>query len=622
MVRKSNIEAIKMGKEIFGFMGKILRVNLGTGKISIESLERKILEAFLGGRGLGAKILYDELKPGVDPLGPENKLVFMTGPATGTPIPTANRTALIFKSPLTGYIAHSTAGGHFGPELKFAGYDGIIVEGESEKPVYLLIDNEDIDIKDAKHLWGKDVFETEKIIREKNGSFEMSVASIGLAGEKLSKMANVKVDFFRSFGRCGCGAVMGSKKLKSIAVRGVTHNIQVPNIEEFKKVMKYMYQQLKIPDWSLPKFGTVGMIWVTNTQGVLPTRNFQASVFEYVDLISPEEMKRKLVVRDRACYACPVACGKYSVVKDGPYTNTCVEGPEYETLYAFGPYCGVKDLNAIAAANLLCDEFGIDTISAGVTIGFAMECYEKGLLTKQDAEGLELTWGNAEAVIELVKKIGKREGLGEILADGVRVAAGKIGKGSEKYAMHVKGLELPGYDPRGLQGSGLGFATSNRGGCHSSHYVMSLELSGKVDRFETKNKGKLTKELQDLMAIFDSLILCKFIRYGFPLTFEAYLPVVQVVTGMKMDANALSQIGERIFNIERMFNVREGIGRKDDTLPSRLLNEPVQEGPSKGHIVRLNDMLGDYYTVRGWDENGIPSAWKLAELGLDTFLDR
>jgi aldehyde:ferredoxin oxidoreductase len=606
---------------VFGYMDKLLRIKLDTGKISHEHIDQKTLIGFLGGRGVGAIMLYEELEPAVDPLSSENKLVFMTGPATGTIIPTANRTALVFKSPLTGGFAHSTVGGHFGPQLKLTGYDGIIIEEKSDKPVYISVQDECVEIKRANHLWGKDTFETEAAIRKEMGD-ETTVASIGIAGEKLSKMSNITVDFFRSFGRCGCGAVMGSKNLKALALCGRKNNVYVPDLKALEALSKDLYGKLRIPGWTLPRFGTAGMLITTNSQGVLPTKNFQFSMFDGAGEIGPEKMRREIVAKDKACFACPVSCSKFSVIKSGKHAGTKVEGPEYETLFALGAYCGNRDLAAITKANLLCDKMGLDTMSVGVTIGFAMECYQRGIINKQDTDGIDLTWGSPDAILALIEKIGNRDGFGDILADGVRVAAAKLGKTSAPYAMHVKGLEFAGYDPRGLQGTALGYATSSRGACHSSHYAMTPELSGKVDRFETKGKAEMVAELQDLMAVIDSLIICKFARYAFGLTFKSYAEIARLVTGIEFKEEDLCLIGERIFNVERLFNIREGIGGEDDKLPPRLTSEPIQHGPSKGHTAKLDDMLHEYYKVRGWDETGTPSQEKINELHLDLYLSK
>jgi len=601
---------------MYGYAGKVLRVDLSREQASVEDLDAKAAEKFLGGRGYAAKVLYEETSKGFDPLGNDSLLVFMTGPATGTLVPTGNRTALVFKSPLTGGFAHSTVGGHFGPELKFAGYDGIVVRGRSSRPVYLWINDERAEIRDAKDLWGKNTFETELKIRKESNDNEMRVASIGKAGESLCAIANVTVDFYRSFGRGGAGAVMGSKALKAMAIKGARRGIEVPDIEALSKHVQELYRKLQIPGWTLPKYGTPGMLLTANSQKVLPTRNFQRTSFEEIEKIGPEQIKKELVKKDKACYACPVYCGKFSVVEEGPYKSQA-EGPEFETLYALGSCCGNSNLKAVLKANMLSDMHGLDTMSLGVTISFAMECYERGLLNQGDMDGLDLSWGNADAMLTLIDRIADKKGFGGVLADGVRKAAERIGKNSSAYAMHVKGMELPGYDPRGLQGTGLGYATSNRGACHSSHYVLTPELSGKVNRFETQGKGALAKELQDLMAVLDSLVICKFVRYAFGMTAEGYTETIRLVTGRPVDSAEVATIGERIFNIERMFNLREGMGRAEDTLPRRFLEEPADVGASEPQVVRLDEMLDDYYVNRGYDKQGRPTKERLKQLGLE-----
>lgn len=596
-------------------MGSVLRVNLETEKITKEALPTERQKKFLGGVGLGIKYLYDEVGPETAPLEAKNKLIFFTGPVTGTPIPTSARTALVTKSPLTGAFTHSTVGGHLGPAFKFAGYDGLIIEGAAEKPVYLYINNDTVELKSAEDLWGEDCYTTEDKLKDLHDEPELHLASIGLGGEKLSTIANIKTDYYRSFGRGGGGAVMGSKKLKTIAIKGDKYDITAPDVDALLDLSKSLLKEITDKVGPLREYGTMAMAETTNAQGVLPTKNFQKGTFNGIEGISTERMKN-LKIRNRSCYGCPIGCGQYIELEKGKYKGENVEGPEYETLFAFGSYLENDDIETIAKANILCDEYGIDTISTGVSIGFAMECFQRGIITTEDTNGLKLEWGNSDVIIELTEKIAKREGIGAILADGVRKAAKRIGNGAEKFAMHTKGLEFPGYDPRGLQGSGLGFATSNRGACHTSHYVLDPELGGKVERFSTEGKAKLTKYLQDLMTIFDSLLMCKFLHHLLPLKFETYIPVLNVVTGWEMDVDDLAEIGERIFNLERMFNVREGIRRKDDTLPERFLENPLEEGPSKGHTVKLHEMLEEYYEVRQWRESGIPEEEKLNELGL------
>jgi aldehyde:ferredoxin oxidoreductase len=616
---------------MFGFMGKILRVNLTSGEISEEPLPEKEARMFLGGSGLATKYLFDELEPGVDPLGPENKLIYMTGPLTGTISPSSGRFSAVTKSPQTGFWGSANSGGRWGLDLKKSGFDGIIIEGAATKPVLLVIDDGKAELRDAEDLWGKGVKETTGLIKERLGK-SFNVSCIGIAGENLVKYAAIMNDVHRALGRGGMGAVMGSKRLKAIAVTG-TNKISIANKEAFvdaaKKASDFVNESLL--KMTLEVYGTDMVLDLVNVKGGLPTRNWQTGSCTYADNINGPAINEKILTGKKACFSCPIACGRLSEVKSGKYACKG-EGPEYESVGAFGPMCDVDDLEAITYAHLLCNEYGLDTVSAGSTIAFAMECYEKGILTKAETDGLELTFGDPDVMIELVHKIVRREGIGNLLAEGSKRAAKQLGQGSDRFAMQVKGLELPAYDCRATKITGLGFATANRGGDHITAYVQGptfleipfliVEESTIEDAMkENPAEARVVKELEDALTVFDAVGACKFM--GMALMAEDIVPVIAEATGWEFDENDFRQAGERIFNLARAFNIREGCTRADDTLPKRLLEEPLSDGPAKGQVVDLDPLLDAYYEFRGWDKaTGRPTAAKLKELGLGDLIDK
>ena len=600
-----------------GYIGKILRVDLTERRISTEKLDAEIAKKFIGGKGLGAKILYDSLKLGTDPLSPENILIFASGPLTATLAPTSARWAVVTKSPLTNIFLDCQVGGYFGAAMKLAGFDCIIMEGKADSPVYLWVHDGNAEILNAGDLWGKGCLETENTLKKRLGE-SAHVASIGPAGENLVRYACISVDKYRQAGRGGAGAVMGSKNLKAVAVRSASYKIEYADPEGFreaaKKALKVIRENSFIP--LRRKYGTP--IWVApvNKAALLPTRNFRTGVFEKAENISGETMRDKIVVKDGTCYNCIIQCWKYTHVESGKYKVDELAGPEYESIALLGSDCGVGSIEAVAHASMLCDDLGLDTISTGNSIAFAMECYERELLTVEDTDGLELKFGNADAEIEMVKKIAYRKGLGNLLAEGVRRASKKIGDGSEKFAMHVKGLEIPGYDPRGAFGMALAYATSDRGACHQRAWTVRAEIEGKLEpRFSTKGRARFVKETQDERAMCFSLVLCDFA----PLEVKHFVELLNKATGFNFTVEDYLKTGERIWNLTRLFNVREGITRKDDTLPPRFMEEPLPEGATKGQVVTkemLDEMLDEYYALRGWDKNGVPTEEKLKELGL------
>jgi len=595
-----------------GYCGQVLRVNLSTGEIKKEPLDLAVAKKFLGGRGLGSYFLTQEIDPGVDPLSAENKIIFATGPLTGSSAPTSGRYMVVTKSPLTGTIASSNSGGFWGAELKFAGYDLIIVEGKAAKPSYIYIKDDTVEIRDAQNYWGKLVSDTTALLQEEVGDSKARVLTIGPAGEKLSPLASVMNEKYRAAGRSGVGAVMGSKNLKAIVVRG-TGKIEPAEPEKTKELLAALLKKIRedgVTGQGLPNYGTAVLVNIINENGILPVNNFQKSYFPTADEISGETLAEKYLVKKDPCYRCPIACGRYCKV-DGEEGG----GPEYETIWAFGSDCGVDDLAAIIKANNLCNEYGIDTISAGATIACAMELYEKGFIKKEELDGPELKFGSAEAVLEWTRKMGAGEGFGAKLAQGSYRLAESYGV--PELSMSVKKQELPAYDPRGVQGHGLQYATSNRGGCHVRGYLISPEILGspeKLDRFALEGKAEWAKLFQDLTAVIDSLGLCLFT--SFALNADDYRDLFNYIVGENYTTEEILAAGERIWNLERVFNLKAGIDPKEDTLPKRLLEEPVPDGPSKGHKHRLAELLPKYYEVRGWDEKGIPTAERLKALGL------
>jgi aldehyde:ferredoxin oxidoreductase len=610
---------------LLGYAGRILYVDLTSGKTHDEPLNEEFAKKYIGGIGLGMRLWLENSKPGVEPFSPDNPLVLATGPIAGTMWPTGgNGHAFVSKSPASFGVGEAKAHGTFGTELKRAGYDVVIMKGKADRPIYLWIDDDSIQLLDASHLLGKSPGETEDAIREELGDYYIRVAAIGLAGEKLSRIACIINDKTRAAGRTGLGAIMGSKNLKAIAVRG-THDITVAKLDEFMELVKEFHERMKGPaSQKYRALGTVENVLVHNSLACMPTRNYNNASFEGAEKISGERLNEKFVTKIIGCSSCAMRCEHICVISEGPYKNTMTR-MEYETLWALGPYCGVDRLDAIIKGMELSNYYGIDAISAGVIAGFAMDCYEKGILTQKEMDGIDAHFGNAEAMVQLVEKIGKREGIGEILADGVKVAAEKIGKGSEKLAAHIKGVEVTGYDLRCLKTAALGFAVSFRGADHNRHGAYAFDVKGKVNRLiAEKGRGKLVRGMEDSYAVIDSLMVCKFSRGTYYKEFEDMSKLYSLVTGSEMTPDGLKLAGERINNIGRLFNIREGLGRKDDTLPYKVMHLPIpDEGPSKGAFVtqeELDLLLDDYYEARGWTREGVPSIEKLKELGMDDLI--
>lgn len=608
-----------------GYAGRVLHVDLTTGKTKVEPLNEELARKYIGGIGLGIRLLIDHSKPGVDPFSPENPLILTTGPLSGTMWPTGgNGHAFVSKSPQSFGVGESKSHGSFGAELKRAGYDAVIFTGRAEKPVYAWIDDDTVQLVDAQHLWGKSPAETEDIIKEELGDFYIRVAAIGVAGEKLVRIACIINEKTRAAGRTGMGAVMGSKNLKAIAVRG-TKDVTVAKPDEFKEFVKEFHERMKGP--ATKKYRTLGTplnVLVHNSLFCMPTRNYNNSFFEGAEKVSGEYLNERFVAKIIGCSSCAMRCEHVCVVPEGPYKGTMTR-MEYEPLWAMGPYCGIDRLDAIIKGMDVCNYYGIDAISAGVIVGFAMDCYEQGILTKEQMDGIDAKFGNHEALVALLHKIGKREGIGDVLAEGVKIAGEKIGKGAEKLAQHIKGVEVTGYDLRALKTAALGFAVSFRGADHNRHGAYGFDVKGKVDRLKAeKGRGKLVKDMEDMYTVIDSLIVCKFSRGTYYEGFQDLAKVYSLVTGFETSAEEMRRSGERINNVARLFNVREGLGRKDDTLPYKVMNLPIpDEGPSKGSYVtqaELDLLLDDYYEVRGWTKEGIPTIKKLRELAMDDLI--
>lgn len=609
-----------------GYAGKILRADLSKGRVETQALDEGLAKKFIGGSGLAAKILFDETGPETDPLGPENRLIFMTGPFAATPVITSGRHAVVTKSPLTGVFAESDSGGTWGPFLKRAGFDGVVISGKSPKPVYLWVSEGKAEIREATHLWGKDTYDLDAIVRKETRN-EAVVASIGPAGEKGVRFASIMNDGkdARAAGRGGAGAVMGSKNLKAIAVHG-KQEVEMADPEGLRASLKEISPMVAKNAEGMRKNGTAGGVATFEALGSLPLQNwkYQGRWEQQAAKIAGPAMTEKILTGIYYCEKCVIGCGRRVKIDKGPYAGVEGAGPEYETIALLGSLCLVDDLEAIAKANELCNRFGMDTISCGGSIAFGMEAYEKGLITKKETGELELLWGRGDVLVKMVEKIGRRDGLGHLLGDGVRIAAEKIGKNAVEFSPHVKGLEIPGHDPRCYNAGGVSYATSNRGACHLAGFshtferILSLPEIGvekPLPRLEVKGKGDLAAKTQNVMGLFDALKVCKFTLFG-GLKLTPIAAWYTMVTGVPLDVSELLKIGERIFNQKRLYNVRCGISRKDDILPARLLTlKRTGEGLTP-NLPPLGEMLSEYYQVRGWSEEGIPTPEKLRDLGL------
>jgi aldehyde:ferredoxin oxidoreductase len=614
-----------------GYAGRYLDIDLSTGNIQIEELDREMAEKYIGGGGFIAKILWDQLPPDTDPLSPENLLIIATGPMTGTLAPTGNSWYAGFKAPATGIYGEGRGGGYFGSELKFAGYDYIIFRGKAEKPVYLYINNGQVELKSAEGIWGQDFFKTCDVLEELHPGSK--VLGIGPGGENLVRFACIMSDRYRAGGRGGAGAVMGSKNLKAIVARG-SRDVRLADKEGFLEALAAANKTLLAHPATatlLPDFGTASLVNGMSAFGAFPTRNFQSGVFEGAEKISGEKMAETILVKTRGCYSCNIKCTRYTMVKEGEYAGVESEGPEYETICAFGSRCGVDSLEAIAMANMNANKLGLDTISAGTLISFAMELYEKGILSQEECNGLDLKFGNHQAMNQLLLDIGHRKGLGNILAEGVKRAAESIGRGAEKYAMHVKGLELTATEPRAAQDSGLGHAVASRGGDHlrpwSPAYTLfnfgceELGIGGTPDPIVPDGKAEVVMLMQRVSTFTDMNGMCKFTVLCNTLSPSEIARLHSTIVGVPFTSEDLMHTAARVWNLQRALNVLKfGVTKKDDILPERLLSEPAPNGPAKGKVVELKPMKDEYYQLEGWDAQGMPKKERLQELGLEFLL--
>jgi len=603
-----------------GYVGKILKVNLSTGKISEEPLNMDFAKMFLGGSGLACRILYDIINKDTDPLGPENPLIFMTGPLTGTIAPSCGRYVVCAKSPLTGIWGESNSGGKFGPMLKFSGFDGIIIVGRSEKPVYLSIIDGSAELRSAEHLVGKTTFETQKIIAEELGEKRVSVACIGPAGENLVKYAAIMNDGGRAAGRTGMGAVMGSKNLKAVAVFG-SQKVPLADEDKFIEVAKEAHTIVKeaFNSEMFRQLGTGGYVDLAQEMGDMPNKYFTLGVFENASKISGSTMAETILVRNRACYGCPIGCGRVVKIDEGKYKLPETDGPEYETLCAFGSLILNDNLEGLAYANYLCNIYGIDTISCGSTIAFATYLYEQGKISKDETGGIELKWSDIDTVIQLIEMIAFRRGFGDVLAEGVRRIGEKYD--ARDYAAEVKGLEIPFHDPRAFFGMAICYATSPRGACHLNGDVYLVDLGQEVpelgivsgDRFEEEKKVEVAIKSQNWRTVYNSMIMCQFCNPPA----ELITKLLTYSIGQEYTIEDIDLLGEKIFNLKRILNNKLGVTKKDDYLPKIVLT-PLKEGGTEGRVPNIDKMLQKYYEIRGWDqETGTPLKEKLKELGLD-----
>lgn len=606
-----------------GYGGKILSVDLTCGTISTTPLSREFAREWIGGRGFAAKLVYDLVKKGTSPLGPENVVVMASGPLSGTFVPAAGKVHFATKSPETGGYGDSNMGGHIAAEMKYAGLDAIIIKGKSPEPCYLFIEDDRVEIRNAEHLWGKGAIETEKILKEELGD-EFQIATIGPAGENQVSFACISHDFGRQAGRTGVGAVLGSKNLKAIAIRG-TKGISIADINSLmvqgEEMLKWCFKVPTLKIWQ--KYGTPSVtVWV-NKVGAFPTRNFQTEYFEDFENLSAEKMREAIVIHDKACFGCPMACGKYSRAATEKY-DVYVEGPEYETIALCGGNCGLSNIKDVAYANYLCDELGIDTISAGGVIAFAIECFQKRIFSKEKTAGTELKFGDIETFEYLIRKIAARDGfLGNLLANGVKKASKILGKGSKDFAIHVKGLEWSGYGSRYAPAMALAYMTCDIGSHHNRAWAITWDLEKGRDLIEGKAERVIF--LQHVRPLFDMLGVCRllWVELGFEL--ENYPKTLKTITGFDYTLEDLLRISERVWNLTRAFWFREvkGFGRAYDLPPARFYKEPVPTGPAQGKMLtkeQINQLLAGYYKLRGWNKQGKPTKKKLKELGLDSLI--
>jgi aldehyde:ferredoxin oxidoreductase len=610
-----------------GYFMKIAEINLTNEVIEFIDLQEEEIKKFIGGSGIGAKLLYNYTNHQTDPLSPENVLIFMTGPLTGTRAFSSDRYEVITKSPLTNIYAESDCGGKWAEGLKKCGLDGIVIRGKAKKPVYITINDDKIEIKEAKNLWGRDTFETDALVKDEMGP-KSHVVCIGKAGENLVKFACIMNEGKdgRAAGRAGVGAVMGSKNLKAIGVLG-NKKIPIAHEQELNQLIKELTAEMVESTKPLTEYGTSNGLENCERVGDFPIKNWYQGNWKGAKKISGQYMASTILKKNYHCGRCVIGCGRAVEIKQGKYKMAETAGPEYETLAMLGANCLVDDIEAISKANELCNRHGLDTISTGSAIGFCMEAYEKGLINKQDTGNLEVKWGDADVLLELIEKIVLRQDIGKLLGEGLVKASQAIGGNSSEFAIHVKGLDFPAHDPRAKVSLALGYATSNRGACHLQAFTHDFEEGASVpdlgypetmDRFETEGKAKFVFDFQNLMSMYDSLRCCKFVIFG-GMTLEPLVKALNFVTGWNFTKEEFLKTGERIFNLKRLYNVREGISRKDDILPPRILNHP-RGGGAGDNLPHLNKMLNEYYKIREWDEFGIPTKKTIQRLELEEYM--
>jgi aldehyde:ferredoxin oxidoreductase len=609
--------------KLLGYGGRMLRVDLTRSAVQVEPTPEKLAREYLGGRGFVAKILWDELRPGVEPFSPDNKVVIASGPLSGLFLPSSGKIEMGTKSPATGLYGEGNMGGHLAGELKYAGYDAIIIEGEASSPCYIMISDDKVEIRSAAKYWGKGALQAEKMIKDDLGE-DFKVATIGPAGENLVVYAVVSHDFGRQVGRTGVGAVLGSKKVKAIAVRGSRgFPLADPQgaYQKGKEMFKRCFVLPGFEDWT-PE-GTAGVTDWINEIGAFPTRNFQTGYFDKHKNINGAALRDRILILDKGCTACPIPCGKYSRVNYGGRT-VYVEGPEYETIALMGGNLALENIEDVAYVNYIADELGLDTISGGSAVAFTLECLQRGALTTAEV-GRDIGWGDPDGVAWLLERIARREGIGDILAQGVKAAAAKFGQNTEKFAMHVKGLEISGYESRYAPAMMLAYMTADIGGHHNRAWAITYDAA--VGQEKTEGKAWKVIELQHVRPLFDALGLCRFpwVELGFEL--GHYAEMFPLVTGWTYSWEDLLRVSERIWNLTRCFNRREkpDFGRADDLPPARWMEEPLPSGAGQGHFLsreKVEKMLDEYYSLRGWSANGLPTPAKLKELGLDFVLEK
>lgn len=610
---------------MFGYHQKLLRVDLTNRKVETEELDSDLLEKYVGGAGVAAKILYEETTPDTDPLGPDNLLIAFTGPYTDTSVPSSSRHHMVGRSPQTGLFGETNVGGSWGVHFKRAGFDGIVVSGKADSPVYLWINDGGVEIRDARPVWGKDSYESAAWLKSET-SEKGTAAVIGPAGEKLAKVAGIPHigTIVRAAARTGLGAVMGAKNLKAMVAHG-SGSATLADPEALKEDTNAVLSHVKTATEAFGKYGTSGGIDNYEKIGNFPLQNWRASRWPGAAKISGVAMHDTVLSGRKACLRCPIACGRHIKITEGPYGPMDCEGPEYESIGTLGGECLVDDLAAICKANELCNRYGLDTISAGSIVAFSMEAYEKGILTSKDTDGVELTWGNGEALVEMVRKMGEREGIGELMGEGVRTMAETLGKNAVEFAIHVKGLEPSAHDPRRFFSQALSYCTAARGACHNASWSHPYELVLSMpeigipepqDAYEVEGKPEFTAKLQDLMTIMDTLVICRFTQVGKAVTVTNMVNWLKMITGRDMDVDSFMKTGEMVFNLKRLYNTRLGISRKDDFLPPRFLTLNREDPELTNQLPPIGRLLSGYYAYRDWSEDGIPTEKKLAELGL------